>query len=170
MKTGEERGPVAPEATRLMERLTAVFCQEGTPRGVAAVLSLLMATPGAWSIDELVEELKLSKASVSLNTRLLEQMGYIERVFVPGERKVHFRLAEEAAEHTLTRQITSMRTLADLLKEGARRLPPSQDEVRRRLTEFGDFYDFLVEHIPELVAHWKGERDSVFSDKEDCEP
>ncbi|MGE5507407.1 MAG: GbsR/MarR family transcriptional regulator [Chitinophagales bacterium] len=142
----------------LVERLTRLLVAEGTPRAAALIFSLLMYTPGAWSIDELAQELKLSKASVSLNTRFLEQAALIERVFVPGERKVHFRLTTKAVDKWLERETQMLAAFLELLQDGAARLGPGRPEVKARLEEFAGFYGFLLEHLPELADHWYQEK------------
>jgi hypothetical protein len=144
--------------------MTGQLCQEGIPRAAALITSLLMFTPGAWSLDELATELKLSKASVSLCTRMVEQWGLIERVFLPGERRVHFRIAPDALERALSKELDSYRSLGNLLGDAAAAISADQPAVKRRLTEFADFYAFLVEHLPELAAHWRGEQETVFTD------
>ncbi|MDI6871053.1 MAG: hypothetical protein QME79_06800 [Bacillota bacterium] len=167
MESDAERTQAAADTAHLRERMTSLLCQEGLPRATALIVSLLIFTPGAWSIAELAEELRVSKASVSLGTRFMEQQGLIERVFVPGERKVRFRVAPDALEKAWQQEMNLLKAFSTLLREGATTVSPAQVAVRRRLTEFADFYDFLVEHIPELIAHWKGEKDTVFTDGEE---
>lgn len=167
MESEAERTRAAADTARLRERMTSLLCQEGLPRATALIVSLLIFTPGAWSLDELAEELRVSKASVSLGTRFMEQQGLIERVFVPGERKVHFRVAPDALEKAWQQEMDLLKAFSTLLREGATAVSPGQVMVRRRLTEFADFYDFLAEHIPELIAHWKGGTNQPFTDGEE---
>lgn len=154
------------DTSDLVERLTRLLVAEGTPRAAALIFSLLMYTPGAWSIDELAEELKLSKASVSLNTRFLEQAALIERVFVPGERKVHFRVTTQAVEKWLERETNMLSAFLELLQAGAAKLGPAEPEVKARLDQFAGFYSFLLEHLPELVSHWYQEKSTPTDKKE----
>jgi DNA-binding transcriptional regulator GbsR (MarR family) len=42
------------------------------------------------SLDEMAEQLQVSKASVSANARLLETIGMIERVTKPGDRRDYY--------------------------------------------------------------------------------
>lgn len=163
MESDVDRSRVAAETVQLRERMTGLLCQEGLPRATALIMSLIMFTPGSWSMNELAEELRVSKASVSLGTRVLEQQGLLERAFVPGERKVHYRVAHNALEKVWYQEMNMLRAFIALLREGAATVSPDQSEVRARLTGFADMYDFLLEHIPELIAHWKGENDRPFA-------
>ena len=47
---------------------------------------------GPISLSELVELLRVSKGSVSTNTRLLEVLGIVERQCKPGERRDFFSM------------------------------------------------------------------------------
>lgn len=69
----------------------------GLGRIVGQVLVYLYLQPGECSLGQLETELGLSKASVSVAARQLEQLGLVRRVWVKGDRKKYYRSAENIA-------------------------------------------------------------------------
>ena len=58
-------------------------------------VACLYLTPGEASLDALEEELRLSKAAVSLAAAQLERLGLVVRVRKPGDRKRYYRSADD---------------------------------------------------------------------------
>ena len=69
----------------------------GLGRIVGQVLVYLYLQPTPSSLDRIESDLGLSKASVSVAARQLEQLGLVSRVWVKGERKKYYRSAENIA-------------------------------------------------------------------------
>lgn len=67
----------------------------GFNRVAGEVLASLFLTEGEASLDALEQELRLSKAAVSLASAQLERMGLIHRVRKPGDRKRYYRSADD---------------------------------------------------------------------------
>ena len=70
----------------------------GLGRIVGQILVYLYLQPTACSLDELGNELGLSKASVSIAARQLEQLGLVQRVWIRGERRKYYRSAENLGQ------------------------------------------------------------------------
>lgn len=70
----------------------------GLGRIVGQVLVYLYLQPNPSSLDTLEDNLGLSKASVSVAARQLEQLGLVRRVWVKGDRKNYYRSADNIAE------------------------------------------------------------------------
>lgn len=59
-------------------------------RLVGQIYSLLYINPEPVSLDEMVEKLKISKGSASVNIRNLEDWNAVKKVLVPGSRKDYY--------------------------------------------------------------------------------
>ncbi len=71
------------------------FSQDlGLGRIVGQILVYLYLDRDASSLDDIAENLELSKASVSIATRQLEKMGMIVRIWKKGDRKCYYRTAD----------------------------------------------------------------------------
>ena len=66
----------------------------GLGRIVGQMLVYLYLSHEAISLDEIGEDLGLSKASVSIAARQLERLGMIVRVWKKGDRKSYYRTAD----------------------------------------------------------------------------
>ncbi|NIA05795.1 MAG: MarR family transcriptional regulator [Proteobacteria bacterium] len=83
--------------TQLVETGGRTSQDLGLGRIVGQVLVYLYLQPGECSLDVLEAELGLSKASVSVAARQLEQLGLVRRVWIKGERKKYYRSADNIA-------------------------------------------------------------------------
>ncbi len=68
------------------------------PKSTGQVYGLLYLTVGPLSLDDLVAQLGISKASASLATRQLASWGAIRRVWVPGERRDFYEVIDAIGE------------------------------------------------------------------------
>jgi HTH-type transcriptional regulator, glycine betaine synthesis regulator len=70
----------------------------GLPKSTGQVYGLLYLSLGAMSLDDMVEQLGISKASASLATRQLASWGAIRQVWVPGERRDYYEVIADFSE------------------------------------------------------------------------
>lgn len=74
----------------------ARWCRRlGLPRSSGQIYGLLYLAPEPLSLDDMVESLGISKASVSIGTRKLAAWGAIRQVWVPGDRRDFFEVVED---------------------------------------------------------------------------
>ncbi len=79
---------------RLTEAGARISQELGGGRIVGQVLVYLYLQQVAQSLDSIGEALSLSKASISIAVRQLEQLGFVRRVWVIGDRKKYYRSAD----------------------------------------------------------------------------
>lgn len=144
-----------------IEEVGLSFELVGLPRMAGRIFGwLLISNPPHQSPNELVEILQASKGSISTMTRLLVQIGLIERISLPGQRRDYFRIKLNAwsqlAEQRLA-QITAFRQLAERGLE----LFADDDPLRQRLEEMHDVHAFLERELPILNERWEAEREEV---------
>lgn len=70
----------------------------GLGRIVGQALISLYLTDGDVSLDELEQELGLSKAAVSTAARQLESLGFVRRAWKQGDRKSYYRTVDNIGE------------------------------------------------------------------------
>ncbi|MBW4464607.1 MAG: MarR family transcriptional regulator [Pegethrix bostrychoides GSE-TBD4-15B] len=148
-----------PEQMQFVEEVGLMFELAGLPRMSGRIFGwLLLSSPQRQSHGQLAEVLQASKGSISTMTRLLIQIGLIERISIPGERRDYFQIRPNAwSQMTKQRmaQITAFKELAakglDLLKDS----PPVQQQ---RLREMHDLHAFLEREMPLLDQRWEVEQ------------
>jgi DNA-binding MarR family transcriptional regulator len=88
--------------------------QRGHQRMSARVLAaFLFAGQDTLTMRELAEELGVSAGSVSAALKALNAVGLIERVPVPGSRREHYRLRDDAWATLFTSQNTIIQVMMD---------------------------------------------------------
>ena len=127
----------------IMEGLGQLAGYFGFTKVMGQLFGALMLSPDPLSLDDLMERLGISKASVSTNMRTLEHMGIVREVWVKDDRRKYYR-AESDFWRILT-NILSSRELRDVnqalrvLDENGAQLQgaiPGMGEEERRLAEF----------------------------------
>ena len=99
----------------------------GLPRSLGQIYGILYLSPQPLSLDEIAEELRISKASVSTGTRQLAVWGAVRQVWVPGERRDFFEAVPNVG-----------RILRDLYENVFKpRLAASKGQLDRMLSELG---------------------------------
>ena len=148
------------EEKYFVEEFGIVFEQTGLPRMAGRIFGwLLISDPPHQSTDQLTEALMASRGSISTTTRLLIQIGLIERLSLPGVRHDYFRLRPDAwqrlIKHGLEDEIKIVRQLAE---HGLELLTNKTPLTQKWLEEMRDVYAFLEREFPALLEHWEQER------------
>ena len=147
------------ERQHFIEEIGLFFEQRGVPRMAGRILGyLLICDPPQQSMDELATALQASKGSISTMTRLLIQLGLVERVGLPGHRRDYFRLKTGAWTQALRAGISFLSTFRELAERGLRLVDDQPPEQRQRLQEMRDLYAFFEREFPRLLEQWEQER------------
>ena len=142
------------------EEVGIVFEQTGMPRMAGRILGwLLISDPPHQSTEQITRALQASKGSISTMTRLLIQLGLIERLSLPGVRRDYFRLRADAWQHMIGRGLTGEITMVRQIAErGLELLGSKTSTARKWLEEMLDIYTFLEQEFPALLERWEKER------------
>jgi DNA-binding transcriptional regulator GbsR (MarR family) len=146
---------------KFVEQMGLMCEEEGMPRSSGRILGFLLAEDGPFSLDELAEQLQMSKASVSTNARMLEQHGMIRRVGSPGDRRDFYQVQRDPWESMLQVAQNQWRRMSTVFAEAADALPPENENGCRRLREASRFHDLLLEASVRLVETWRERRDGL---------
>lgn len=138
----------------------AIFMEEvGLPRMAGRVLGLLLiCDPPHLSAAEIGSSLEASKGSISTMTRLLTNMGFVERVGVPQRRQSYFRVRPGVWRGMLATHVAKASAARLLAERGLRARNGGADAGDRRLLEMRDLYAFLESELPALLSRWEASR------------
>jgi DNA-binding transcriptional regulator GbsR (MarR family) len=92
-----EDAQVTEVRRRLVETGGRTSQELGVGRIVGQVMLHLYLHKEAQSLDRIEEALCLSKASISIAVRQLEQFGLVQRVWIKGDRKKYYKSSENIA-------------------------------------------------------------------------
>ena len=136
-----------PETRQFIERMGLAIERLGLTRTFGRLFGLLLVAERPLSLDEMVDRLHVSKASVSTNARDCEELGLARRVGVRGDRKDYYEIAPGAFESVMAKRVRTIHAMAGLAAEGLQAVGDDPSPARDRLTEMLDFYLFMGEQI-----------------------
>ncbi|GAB1858612.1 ArsR family transcriptional regulator [Flavobacteriaceae bacterium MHTCC 0001] len=84
----------------------------GINKAMAQIQSLLFISTKPLSMEEIMEELKISRGNTSMNLRQLMDWGIVTKELVPGERKEFFTTEKDVQE--LARHIAKERSRREI--------------------------------------------------------
>lgn len=122
-----------------IDEFTAFGMAIGLPRSAARVLGFLhICTPNLQSYSQIQDTLALSTGSVSIATKLLEDMQLIERVRLPGDKRHYYRLVPDGFVQATKRRLETFGKGREL---ASRRLESQPNDERLVMLE--RLYGFL---------------------------
>jgi len=144
------------EQQNFVEEVGLLFETLGFPRMAGRVFGwLLISNPAHQSPGELADVLQASKGSISTMTRLLEQIGLIERVSLPGHRRDYFRIMPNAWSEMSKRRLDQITAFRKLAARGLNLLQQEAPELSDRLQEMHDIHAFFEAELPLLIERWE---------------
>jgi len=145
---------LSPELARFIESLGMYFESYGIPRIGGRILGLLLVAHEPLSAERIASILKVSRASISTNFRVLLTSGLAEKVTFPGDRTTYFVFPESGLEKTLLVEIQGIIALKRLVQQGLNALP-TDDSARDRMQEMVDWTDFLLKLYQKALLDWQ---------------
>ena len=142
-----------------IEDISLYLEQMGVPRMAGRILGvLLIANPPEQSITDLVQILQASKSAVSTSTRLLSEMGLIERAPSALPRQIAFRFKPGGWLAFVRMQLKLMASLHQVAEQGLEMLKGEPPELRERLQEAHNLFSRIEEEMPALLEHIEKQR------------
>lgn len=152
-----ERPPL--EHQQFVETVGLSFELVGLPRMAGRILGwLLISNPPHQSPSELADVLQASKGSISTMTRLLTQLGLIERTSLPGKRRDYFRIKPNAWAELTNQRITQIKTFREIAEQGLKLIDGSAPALRQRLEEMHAVHAFLEQELPLMMKRWERQK------------
>lgn len=130
----------------------------GHPRIYGQILGwMLICDPPHQSFPDLMENLNISKASVSNTTRMMLEQGLIEKVRLKGERQIYFKIKKGALIEFMEKQMALTIDLEEITKRGLELSKREGGTDFTRLERIHSFHQFLAQHLPELIQKFRNE-------------
>lgn len=121
----------------------------GINKTMAQIHALLMVSPTSLSMDEIMEELQVSRGNTSTNLRALIGWGLIYKEYRPGERREYFvaeqdidQMARKVAEERSKREI---KPTLEVLQEVQKMPEAKTPEARKFRDKTEELYNFISE-------------------------
>jgi len=150
---------VSQRKTAYAEAFGVLLEQMGFPRMAGRIWGwLLTCDPAEQTAAAIGEGVRASRGSVSMMTRLLIQLGLVERVGKAGARSGYYRIKAGGFTEVLEAKMRFTREIRRMAERGLGLLAGEPEGVRRRLEEYRDMCLFFEREFPALIEKWRGER------------
>lgn len=151
-----------------VEQMGLILQAEGLPRIAGRIMGLMIMHGGPFGFSEMAERLSVSRASISTNTRLLEDLGVIERTATPGDRQDYFRLSRQPYARMLRGVVRRMRRAREVVEDTQETLPQDMQGAQDRLNELDAFYEALIESFVNVIDAWDAKRQTTAPQKREA--
>jgi DNA-binding MarR family transcriptional regulator len=145
---------LSPQLARFIESMGMYFESQGIPRIGGRILGVLMIAHEPLSADDIARILKVSRASVSTNMRLLTSSGMVEKTSILHDRTTYFVFSEAALEQRMLVGIQAVGIFKKLAEQGLAALP-GVDSARIRMERSIEWSDLLVESFQKAIVKWR---------------
>lgn len=147
--------------TDFVDEFSLKMEQIGHPRIYGQILGwLLICDPPYQSFPNLMDNLGISKASVSNTTRMLLEAGLIQKVRVTGERQIYFKIKEGSVTDFMERQMQLVSDLRDISGKALALVKADNQTDPYRIEKMYKFHTFLSKEFPVLIEKFKKIQDS----------
>ncbi len=137
----EDKNTLAQARMRLIEVGGKTSQDLGTGRIVGQILIYLYLQERECSLDRIAADLGLSKASVSIAVRQLEQFGLARKVWKSGDKRNYYKSAEN---------------IAKALQHGLLTL------VRQKVHHFGGELEYSLDLVKEIQESTPSQNEALF--------
>jgi DNA-binding transcriptional regulator GbsR (MarR family) len=152
--------PNAAAVSKFIERFAAALVDSGVPRMPARVFAALLASDaGRLTAAELADTLQISPAAVSGAVRYLTHVAMAGRERVPGSRRDHIVVRDDAWYEVLMDRDRILKQWADSLREGVEALG-ADTRGGARVAETLAFIEFMHAQLPILLGNWRKHREA----------
>ena len=144
----------------------ALGSQWGINKTMAQIHALLMVSADALSMEEVMEELQISRGNASMNLRALMDWGIVYKEYKAGERREYFSaekdLDELAVKIAKERSKREIKPAWKVLKEVSSTTDIETQEHYHFVEQTTKLYDFvqkadnMLDKITELKDNWLG--------------
>jgi DNA-binding transcriptional regulator GbsR (MarR family) len=154
----------------ILEGLGQLADYFGYNKVMGKMYGALLLSPAPMSLDDMMEHLDVSKASVSMNMRMLENLGIIHEVWVRGDRRKYYE-AESDFWKILTnvlgsRELRDVNHALEVIENNIANLGqavPSMSDREQKLANFyiqridqmKDFFRFAKLILTSILEHNK---------------
>src|SRR5512138_2995001 len=145
---------LTPDMSRFIQHMGGYFEGSGVPRIGGLILGLLIVAHEPLSAEQIATILKISRASVSTNYRILGAAGLAERFTSHEDRATYYTFPTGAWEQILHMGTQRVLAFKRIIGEGLAAVP-KQDIAHQRLELAEELSDSMLTAYRKLVEDWR---------------
>lgn len=136
--------------SKVIEKFGVYFDEVGLSKTYGRMFGFFMTSTQPISMRKLVENLRISKSTASIELRRLLTMGVIEKISLPDERADYYRLKNNIWSVNLNQKIQDIKKLRAIIEE----IPSSILEDSKHLKEMASYCIFLEAGLEILTKRY----------------
>lgn len=140
-----------------IERMGLSAQGDGLPRIAGRILGYFIVHGGPTSLSALAQELRVSRASISTNARMLRDLGVLEATAVPGDRQDYYQLAPRHYLRVMEGYLERMGVLSESLTTAQQEIDDANDGAQARLADMHRFVDAARIQTRALIDNLRAE-------------
>lgn len=140
-------------AENFIEQMGLITQADGGARIAGRIMGLLIVEGRAFSLGEMAERLKISKASASTNARIMAGAGIIRQTGRIGDRQDYYELGEDPYPRMMKTLTARMHRIADVVREAEERFPDNAGGAKARVHELAEFYTQSADFLSGWTMH-----------------
>ena len=142
-----------------IEEAGIIFDNFGLTRMIGRIFGwLVVCRPPHQSAGEIAEALDASAGSISTSLKALLQIGFVEKIGIPGKRSSYYRIDNDAVGKVLENKSKGMEQMVDLAEKGLELADDYSEEEKRRLKNIRDIYGWFLREFPKFLQSYFEEK------------
>lgn len=130
--------------SQFIEQMGLTAQSDGLPRIAGRIAGYFIIHGGPVSFAQLAEEMQVSRASISTNARMLVNIGFIEKITIPGDRQDYYQLCNSPFLRMIEGYLQRMRRMQAIVEDAERNIPDTMPDSQLRLQQMRQFYGQAV--------------------------
>lgn len=137
-----------------IERMGLTAETDGLSRIAGRLFGALLLADEPRSLDDLAEQLDVSKASVSTEARRLVERGVAQRIGKTGDRRDYYALAPDFFAQIVRFRLNRWSALHRLIRDMEAESAGEPRVVRDRFAYIDDVHAFVLSRVEDALAEW----------------
>ncbi len=155
--------------TAIITSYAEAYHKMGYSTLMGKIVALLILSPSPMSLDDICENLGMSKGPVSQIMRRLRDHNLVDKLWVPGERKDYYSAASDIFGQAFRNYRTSMRRnmqLANGFLQRSQSIDGGDSAfITSKMQEMLAFYELMETHNALFLDEWTQRRKALDSSK-----
>jgi len=157
---------LSPALREFIESMGIYFERYGLSRIGGRILGLLMVADHPVSLDDMATMLRVSRASISTNMRLITASNLAEQISLPGDRRDYYRFGPDTWERALTTELDGIYWLRRIAERGLTAALASEFTAREHLEDCLKVCDLLARDRAETIKRLRALKEAKRAGRE----
>jgi len=156
---------------QVSDRMSLLFENDGFSPLVGKIFALLLFSPKPLSLQEMADQLSVTKAAISVQVRTLETNALCNKLAKTSDRKDYYYISDDFSMIAVKAAMTKMEVFLSYLDETLDAFgkctkleaveSDSHDVSIRRLKEMQALYNMFMDRMIGLADDWKERREKL---------